>query len=208
MKNLLRMGLQAASLVGALGLSQGVFAQPVDGIRHGGPGCPTGTLSAVRSPDGQVISVIFDRFSIESGGASAFTGGRRLRCSMMIPITVPPGTQLAVYQVDYRGYANLPEGGYAMLSGEYSLGNRSVQILQRKVKGPVDGNFQYTHTLGSGESGWGTCGGTTLLRVDATLFATTNDRNEPALASVDSTDGAPHQRGGLVYRLQKRRCKP
>ena len=39
---------------------------------YGGTGCPAGTASVSLSPDNQAISILFDQYVVEAGGAKGF----------------------------------------------------------------------------------------------------------------------------------------
>src|SRR5687767_2321492 len=73
----------------------------------GGSGCPQGTASAVLSPDGKTLSVLFDQFQVEAGRTTGKQIDRKT-CDMGIPVHVPQGFAVSVLQVDYRGFNALP----------------------------------------------------------------------------------------------------
>src|SRR4051794_8493406 len=77
-------------------------------VRPGGAatnGCPDGTSRVVMSPDGQSMTVLFDVFSVSAGGPTGRIADSKF-CNVQIPLTVPAGSRLGVYRIDYRGYAN------------------------------------------------------------------------------------------------------
>ena len=201
-RNRIETSLKTLILAGAFGSPLGALADTIEGVTYGGAGCPSGSVSIVKSADGQSVSVLFDRFIVNSGGGSANPGKHSLTCTMQIPVTVPAGQQLSVYSVDYRGYANLPQEALAVLSNAYSIEDLAakVRLKVEKVMGPIDGNFTFTQNFRPGFGGWGRCGGTSTLRIDATLSAETNRRQEPSSAVMDSADS------GLVFRLASRPC--
>ena len=74
---------------------------------YGGTGCPSGTASVTLSPDASSLSLLFDTYTVEAGGN---TGKRvdRKGCNIAIPVHVPQGYSVSVFQVDYRGFNSLP----------------------------------------------------------------------------------------------------
>src|SRR6476469_2859446 len=65
----------------------------------GGNGCPAGTASAVVSPDGSSLSIIFDQFTTESVQVSVLTTDRN-SCNIAIPVHVPNGYSISIIGVD------------------------------------------------------------------------------------------------------------
>jgi Domain of unknown function (DUF4360) len=67
------------------------FAQQVQivGARYGGNGCPDGSASVSVSPDGQELTILFDKF-VAQGNVSAQA---RKSCNLSIPIRVPKATK-------------------------------------------------------------------------------------------------------------------
>src|SRR3954467_11503208 len=77
---------------------------------YGGSGCPGGSASVALSPDQKAISILFDQYVVEAGGAKSFA---RKNCNIAIPVHVPSGYSVAVMAIDYRGFVQLPVGSRA-----------------------------------------------------------------------------------------------
>jgi hypothetical protein len=78
-----------------------------------GSGCPAGTAASVVSPDGNEVSILFDKFSIELAAGQRVS---TVSCQIRIPVTnITPGYQVAAATFDYRGFAQLPQGTTASL---------------------------------------------------------------------------------------------
>ncbi|HMN86097.1 MAG TPA: DUF4360 domain-containing protein, partial [Bauldia sp.] len=75
-------------------------------------GCPPGSVSITKSPDGTATSVLFDTFSVDAGGG---TGTTRATCSLSVPVALTPG-RVGVYRADYRGFAVVGAGQAASLT--------------------------------------------------------------------------------------------
>lgn len=167
-------------------------------------GCPAGTYSIVTAPDGGAISVLFDNFAVT--GTDANGGFARMTCAMEIPLHLPEGYSLGVYQVDYRGFAHLGDKQRAELQVDYGTGrgNRGRRF-HRDVKGVYEGDFTFNENLRGGILRRVGCGDAAVLNFRATLtLVSRRDAREGTMA-LDSVDGAP--KGGLVFGLDLKKCR-
>lgn len=168
---------------------------------YGGTGCPAGTASVSVSPDESAVSVLFDQFIAEAGR----TTGRRIdrkSCNLTIPVQVPQGYSVAVFQVDYRGFNAVPRGGVNRFDSEYFWAGSRGPRLSRIFSGPTNDNFTVTDGLMASTLVWAPCGASVNLRVNASMMAQANAAMEQTIGAVDSADVS----SGLVYHIQWRRC--
>jgi hypothetical protein len=166
---------------------------------YGGNGCPSGSASVTLSPDAKSLSVLFDQYIVEAGGAKTLD---RKSCNLAIPVHVPQGYSISVFQVDYRGFSALPAGGRAQFNVEYFFaGSRGPRQVKNFV-GPTSQSYELTDNLSAEALVWTPCGADTNLRVNTGMLVQTNQARQQALASVDSADVT----AGLVYHVQWRRC--
>lgn len=194
-----------AKLTGALVALAGLTAH-ADTIRlgipaYGGTGCPAGTASAVLSPDQKTLSVLFDQYQAEAGGVTGRTLDRKA-CNLAIPVHVPQGFSISVFQIDYRGFAALPPAGRARFNVEYFFAGSAGPRSSKSVVGPTNQDYALTDILGAAALVWSPCGADTNLRINSNLMVQTNSAMQDALATVDSAD----IKSGLVYHIQWRRC--
>lgn len=169
---------------------------------YGGTGCPGGTASVSVSPDQSAVSILFDQFLTEAGRDV----GRRIdrkSCNFSIPVRVPSGYSVAVFQVDYRGYNAVPRGGYNRFDAEYFWAGSRGPRISRQFNGPINDTYTLTDNLIATTLVWSPCGADVNLRVNASMMSSTNSRQEQTLGTVDSADIS----SGLIYRLQWRRCR-
>ncbi|MHB1104047.1 MAG: DUF4360 domain-containing protein [Devosia sp.] len=179
-----------------VGLSTAALAQE---------GCPQGTFSVVNSPDGTSLSILFDAFSVSSGGSSG-AGIKQKTCNLQVPLRLPEGYSLGVYRVDYRGYAYLSRKETSELTVDYHLGPRNKgRRFHRKTKGKYDGEFLFTENIGAGLMKRVGCGEAAVLNVSVKLALAASGEGE-AMATLDSADGAP--KGGLIYYFDTKKCRP
>ncbi len=168
---------------------------------YGGSGCPAGSASATVSPDGTAVSILFDQYSVEAGN----TTGRRIdrkACNIAVPVTVPQGYSVAVFQADYRGFNAVPTGGYNRFDVEYFwAGSRGPRTV-RTFTGPLNSDFSISDSLVATSLVWSACGAQTNLRINSSMMSQSNPQMDQSLGSVDSADIS----SGLIYHVQWRRC--
>jgi hypothetical protein len=168
---------------------------------YGGTGCPAGTASVTLSPGEDAVSVLFDQFVTEAGR----TTGRRLdrkSCNLSIPVSVPNGYSIAVFQVDYRGFNAVPRGGYNKFDVEYFWAGSRGPMFSRTFYGPLNDNYTITNNLVAQTLVWTPCGASVNLRVNASMMSMANSSMEQTVGTVDSADIS----SGLIYHIQWRRC--
>lgn len=168
---------------------------------YGGTGCPVGSAMATVSPDQQSLSILFDNYVSEAG----YTTGRQIdrkSCNVTIPVTVPQGYSVAVFQVDYRGFNALPAGAQSRFNAEYFWAGSRGPIASRNFMGPLNSDYTFSNALAATSLVWAPCGASVNLRINTSLMVNTNSAFEQAMSTVDSAD----IKSGMIYHLQWRRC--
>jgi hypothetical protein len=160
------------------------------GADYGGNGCPGGSASVSVSPDGQELSILFDKFAALGNNAAE----RRKNCNLSIPIKVPQGFQISLYDADYRGYVAPSTTG--RLRAEYFFAGQRGPVFSRTFRGETDYNVR--DKLATVANVWSRCGDSLNMRVNASMTA-----SGQGMATVDSFDLA-HR--GLVYHIKYRKC--
>ncbi|MFS4457983.1 DUF4360 domain-containing protein [Bdellovibrio sp. HCB2-146] len=169
---------------------------------YGGTGCPSGSASVTLSPDNSAVSILFDSYITEAGHATGRTVDRK-SCNISVPVQVPNGYSVAVFQVDYRGYNLVPRGGMARFDAEYFWAGSQGPRISRTFMGPTNDNFSLTDNLLAQTMVWTPCGASVNLRVNTSMMSKSNARGEQAMSMVDSADIS----SGLIYHIQYRRCR-
>jgi hypothetical protein len=177
-------------------------AHAADGPIFSGSGCPEGSVSVAYAPDYSEVSILFDRFTVEAGGASLPRKASK-ECRVQIPIEVPRGKRVAVGRIDYRGFLGLPEHARARLSVRNAFKGRNGPGIKRDFAGPVFEDFIDTNQVSDAEIRWSPCGGLDGITVITELELHSN--KERALATLDSEDASGSR--GFVYRLLWRDCR-
>jgi Domain of unknown function (DUF4360) len=160
----------------------------IRGAGYGGNGCPAGSASVNVSPDGQELSILFDKFVADKAT-------RRVSCNLTIPIKVPQGFQISLYDADYRGYV-APRTS-ARLRSEYFFAGQRGPVFQRTFRGETDYNVR--DRLQTMANVWSACGDSVNMRINSSMTASGQGN-----ASVDSFD-LSHK--GMVYHIKYRSCR-
>ena len=171
-----------------------------------GNGCPQGSYSIVTSPDGTSLSLLFNQFTLRSSGVS---GSDTLRtvCRISAPLNLPANHSIGVYKVDYRGFAKLFAKQETILEVQYFLGPHDTEhgrVFKRKVKGPREGDYLFTETIGGGQMKRAGCGTAAVLNVGITLSLDGVQQAGEAMSTLDTTDSA--RGGSLVYHFDLKKC--
>jgi hypothetical protein len=167
---------------------------------YGGTGCPAGSASVTISPSEDAISILFDSYIAEAGGRKRVD---RKSCNLAIPVQVPQGYSVSVFQVDYRGFNSIPRGARNQFDVEYFFAGSRGPMIRRTFMGPQDDSFSIGDTLIASAIVWSGCGESVNLRINSSMMAMSNTRGEQTLGMVDSADIS----NGIVYHLQWRRCR-
>lgn len=169
-------------------------------------GCPEGSYKVVISPDGASMSLLFDQFTLNSSSALGATKQTKA-CRISAPLNLPANYSIGVYKVDYRGFAKLNAKQETNLEVQYFLGphdNDRGRVFKRKVKGPHEGDYLFTETIGAGQMKRVGCGTAAVLNVNISLSLDSAPRAGETMSSLDTTDAA--SRGALVYQFDLKKC--
>jgi hypothetical protein len=189
-----------ASTLGAASTASANIGLQLGMPGYGGTGCPANSASVTLSPDQSSLSILFDQYVVEAGNGRQFD---RKSCNIAIPVRVPQGYSISVFQVDYRGFNSLPAGARSTFNVDYFFaGSRGVR-QSKTFWGPSANLYELTDHLTAEAVVWSACGAETNLRVNTNMFVQTNRRGELAMSTVDSADVT----SGLVYHISWRRCR-
>jgi hypothetical protein len=181
----------AALMIASVGPAFADSKVKIVGAGYGGNGCPEGSASVNVSPDGQELSILFDQF-IALGNKSSEA---RKSCNLSIPIQVPQGFQISLYDADYRGY--VAPGTTGKLRAEYFFAGQRGPVFSRTFRAETEYNVR--DKLVTVGDVWSACGDSVNMRVNAAMIA-----SGQGMATVDSFDLA-HR--GLVYHVKYRQCR-
>lgn len=169
------------------------FAAPkveILGADYGGTGCPAGSASVTVSPDGQEVSILFDKYIAEAPSSTGF----RKTCNLTIPIKVPSGYQISLFTADYRGYVAPNTRG--TLRAEYFFAGQRGPVFSRTLNGEQEYNVRHPLLAET----WSRCGDSVNVRANTSMIS-----RGRGIATVDSLDFA--RRGGIIYHVKYRGCR-
>ncbi|RYZ68021.1 MAG: DUF4360 domain-containing protein [Proteobacteria bacterium] len=173
-----------------------------------GLGCPSGGASAVFSPDGSSVSILFDKMSTELPPISA----EKKQCMVRLGFRFSGKYRVAVVGSDARGFVSVPEGGTSTLSVQhYSIftvnpKHLARMNLTRTFVGPRTEEV-LLHSDFRDIPMWSYCGSQMpprgaamqIMTINLTIDSSNQSPSETLLASVDSLDiGGP---ATLTYQL-------
>lgn len=201
------MRILASILLGTLALgSVAANAGDLNDIQlgkpgHAGSGCPIDTVSATLSPDKKSLSILFDDYLIEAGPSVGKKIARK-NCQLAIPVHVPSGFSVSLMSVDYRGYLFLPRRSQAVFTAEYFFAGIRGPRMKKSFRGGMDDDYVMSKNLVLVADSWSKCGEDVNLRIATSMRVRNMNRNEDAMATVDSID----MKSGIIYKLQYRKC--
>jgi hypothetical protein len=208
------MGLKTiAFLAGTFFLLPAAHAQnpflrePVFGeVAYSGPGCPAGSVSATFSPDRKALSLLFDQFIVEAGRST----GRPQEvesCIVSVPVSLPNKQRLVIHKADYRGFLDLPEGGWARLVATQGFFKQNAlpktSTYAREFVGPKSEDFYVSASdqlLVKSP-----CGGHQQMRITASMTIGADSSGAESKGQLDSADLAMPSRG-VIYRMRWESC--
>ncbi len=133
------------------------------GVNYGGNGCPADSASVAVSFNARDTIILFDKF-IALGKNPAES---RKSCNLSIPIKVPPGFQISIYNADYRGYVSSATA--ANLRAEYFFAGMRGPVFTHSFTGETKYNVEDSSQALANV--WSRCGDSVNLRVNASITA-------------------------------------
>jgi hypothetical protein len=127
----------------------------------GGSGCPEGTASVVLSEDRRTMSILFDAYIAEDNDYKS--------CNIAVALSVPDGFTVALVDLDYRGYASIPDlyGRKARFRGEYFFAGDTGTVRFANFGRGYEGPYLIEHdVLGAV---WAPCGADVITRANTSV---------------------------------------
>ncbi|MFI7544743.1 DUF4360 domain-containing protein [Actinoplanes sp. NPDC049599] len=204
-----------ATLVAALtGIAAPAHATPappagdrmsIDVVSANGSGCPWGTAAVTVSPDSKAFTVAYSEFTAQVGAGARPTDFRK-NCQLGLNVHVPQGYTYAIASTDHRGFAHLERGAFASQTASYYFqGEPRTSRIRHNFRGPVEGNWQRTDTIGISSLSFLPCGEQRYLNVNTELRVSagwSNKRRTTSFLTMDSTDGNLD----TVYHVAWKKC--
>jgi hypothetical protein len=175
--------------------------------RFAGNGCASAnSVQVTPSPDENSVSVLFNEMMVEAGGTTGKTLDSKV-CSLSIPIDLPEGQNLAVMQVDYRGYSFAAEEGSSnLLAVDYYFEPNQIRRYKYNFKVPSDENIILTEDIAFLQPRKSKCSGRVNLNLGLRITTRTPARSiNQTLLALDSLD-AVSKTGNILFKLQTVPC--
>jgi len=172
-------------------------------LKYGGNGCPAGTLTKSFSSANDLVTILFDQYSVYSG-PGVNPDKNRAACQLNLKMRFPGGWQFGVFKADYRGYVDIPAGAEGVTSATYYFSGDTNQVSRSvKFTGKTSGDYTKSDVIGVESAVWSPCGTEGMLNIKTSLALKPLGTSKPALMTVDSADLKYTQH----YHVQWRRCK-
>ncbi len=193
-------------------VSTEVFAldATIRGVRLSGSGCGPASATASITPDGQILSVLFDNYSAEIGIGSTNPSSTvsQKDCHILIDMDVPAGMQYALQQTDYRGFAALPANAFGFHRFTQVIpGAPIASMREAQLKGPTAANYEVSIAQKPGRMTYSTCNQRSqtvdlFSQLMVSYLPNSRDRLK-AQINLDSTDTNVNS----TFRLSWRACR-
>jgi hypothetical protein len=171
-----------------------------------GSGCRANTSFAQLASDGQSVSILLSHYAAMTNE----THNRvRQACGFALPIEAVPGKSVGLYQVDFRGWAYVPDNqrSYGRFRNEYFFAGQRGPVSSKQY-GPGADEPIYTSTTIEVQSViWSPCGGSTNFRINSDLIAYRGvEEVEQVQMQIDSMDATAN--GQVQVFVDSRDCTP
>ncbi|HUQ59786.1 DUF4360 domain-containing protein [Lentzea sp.] len=165
----------------------------IDIVTVNGSGCPAGTAAVAVSEDNKAFTVTYSDYLAQVGVGARPTDLRK-NCQLNLRVNVPQGFTYGIAQADYRGFAHLERGAYAIQKANYYFqGMSQNDSAQHRYNGPHSDDWQATDTTEIAAIVYSPCGEKRNFNINTELRVypgTSNTATTTSFVSMDSTDGA------------------
>ncbi len=177
----------------------------IDIVTVNGSGCPAGTAAVAVSEDNKAFTVTYSDYLAQVGVGALPTAFRK-NCQLNLRVNVPQGFTYGIAQADYRGFAHLERGSYAIQKANYYFqGMSQNDTATHRYNGPHSDDWQATDTTELAAIVYSPCGEKRNFNINTELrvYAGTSDTTTTtSFVSMDSTDGAID----TTYRFSWKTC--
>ncbi|MEU3643056.1 DUF4360 domain-containing protein [Lentzea sp. NPDC034063] len=165
----------------------------IDVVTVNGSGCPAGTAAVAVSEDNKAFTVTYSDYLAQIGVGARPTDFRK-NCQLNLRVNVPQGFTYGIAQADYRGFAHLERGAYAIQKANYYFqGMSQNDSAQHRYNGPHSDDWQATDQTEVAAIVYSPCGEKRNFNINTELRVypgTSNTATTTSFVSMDSTDGA------------------
>ncbi len=171
-----------------------------------GDGCLAGQVRGQLSPDKKELSFLFDNFITESGTPVAPRIDRK-HCVIRMKIAIPENWSMSLASVDYRGFANVEEGGVAEHNAKYNLNKDKAEATfsNMTIQGPFSDIYFHRYSLPPEQQSWSVCRARQVqLMIKISLSSLSakqvGSKRPITLLTLDSLDTSTRQSFGVNWK--------
>ncbi|SDM81991.1 protein of unknown function [Lentzea albidocapillata subsp. violacea] len=165
----------------------------IDVVTVNGSGCPAGTAAVAVSEDNKAFTVTYSDYLAQIGVGARPTDFRK-NCQLNLRVNVPQGFTYGIAQADYRGFAHLERGAYAIQKANYYFqGMSQNDSASHRYNGPHSDDWQATDQTELAAIVYSPCGEKRNFNINTELRVypgSSNTATTTSFVSMDSTDGA------------------
>jgi hypothetical protein len=165
----------------------------IDIVTVNGSGCPAGTAAVAVSEDNKAFTVTYSDYLAQVGVGARPTDFRK-NCQLNLRVNVPQGFTYGIAQADYRGFAHLERGAYAIQKANYYFqGMSQNDSASHRYNGPHSDDWQATDQTELAAIVYSPCGEKRNFNINTELRVypgSSNTATTTSFVSMDSTDGA------------------
>ena len=177
----------------------------IDIVTINGSGCPAGTAAVAVSEDNKAFTVTYSDYLAQVGVGAGATEFRK-NCQLNLRVNVPQGFTYGIAQADYRGFAHLERGAYAVQKANYYFqGMSQNDTATHRYNGPHSDDWQATDHTEIAAIVYSPCGERRNFNINTELRVykgTSDTTTTTSFVSMDSTDGAID----TTYRFSWKQC--
>jgi hypothetical protein len=165
----------------------------IDVVTINGSGCPAGTAAVAVSEDNKAFTVTYSDYLAQIGVGAKPTDLRK-NCQLNLRVNVPQGFTYGIAQADYRGFASLQRGAYAVEKANYYFqGMSQTDSISHRYNGPVGDDWQATDSTEVAAIVYSPCGEKRNFNINTELRVypgTSDTATTTSFMTMDSTDGS------------------
>merc|ERR1711862_254978 len=175
-----------------------------------GSGCPDGSVEIVTSTDGQKVSVLFSQYIAET---SSDEKRSRFICNLAVPVDVKAGYSIGIYQVDYRGFVDVPDvtgKEKAKFTAEYFFAGVQGPTQSKSFPAGFSDDFFLSDDVMVASVVYSECGASTIFRINTSIMAQKDEEEDESdvYIGIDTIDTTITQamNMGFHYYITEQEC--
>jgi hypothetical protein len=169
----------------------------------GGAGCLDSSVSL--NEEGSGVLVDFSNFKVQAGGL--YTKLQRKSCTLVVPLDVPKGYQVAIVPGVLKGKADIKSKTSLKVSLSTFLAGKEGTSKKLTIDTPSLGPFTFGGFEDIKKVEFSKCGESVNLRVNMSLLIKTKNSENQSSASITGFNGEKAEVFGLIFKECKTKKK-